>query len=153
VTASDPGAFTVREVSWAAQAPQLRAVRTAVFVREQGIPLELELDAADAGCLHVLATARSGEGIGAGRMSPAGVIGRMAVVRPWRGRGVGTALLEALIARAYRDGLAEVRLDAQSTVRGFYARLGFVPAGPVFLKAGIEHVPMRRPLHAGTDRG
>ncbi|MEH6414032.1 GNAT family N-acetyltransferase [Pseudomonas sp. CGJS7] len=134
---------------YAAAQPALRAVREIVFVREQNVPLELELDAErDPLCRHVLAFDRDGTPIGTGRLTPDHRIGRMAVLAEWRGRGVGEALLAALIELAAQLGWRQVSLHAQAAAIGFYARNGFLPEGERFLEADIEHLSMRRLLGA-----
>jgi len=121
----------------------LRAVREAVFMREQGVPLELEWDGLDEDCLHVLALDENGYAIGCGRLTPDAHIGRMAVLGVWRGRGVGSALLRALLDEARRRGLHEVALNAQVQALPFYRRFGFVEEGEVFMDAGMPHREMR----------
>ena len=144
-------------VVWA----QAVAIRLAVFVDEQAVPFDEELDRLDAAAYHLLA--RLGDRpVGTGRLivlGDAGIIGRMAVLRPARGCGVGTALLRALIAEAQRRALREVSLAAQLHARAFYAREGFVPGGAHFLDGGIWHqrmwLPMASPARrsrAGSDR-
>lgn len=126
---------------WETQQAQAVPLRHAVFVIEQHVPLELELDEMDAVCQHALAFA--GEvAVGTARLLPDGHIGRMAVAASWRGRGVGSALLQALIAHARQRGHAEVVLNAQLQAAGFYARHGFVQRGGEFDDAGIAHVEM-----------
>jgi predicted GNAT family N-acyltransferase len=88
----------------------------------------------------------AGEAIGTGRLMPDGRIGRMAVLAPWRGKGVGAAILEALMAEARRRGFREAHLHAQSHARDFYARHGFAVEGEEYLEAGIAHVGMRAKL-------
>ncbi len=139
-------AFRVRNARWPDDEAPLRALRHAVFVVEQGVPEALEWDGADAECRHVLAEDAEGRAIGCGRLLPDGHIGRMAVLAPWRGRGVGTALLEALVALARELGHARVALNAQTHAVPFYARCGFVPCGPEFMEAGIPHRAMEREL-------
>lgn len=128
----------------------LRAVRETVFVEEQRVPRELEHDALDPACTHVIARDADGRAIGTGRLTPERKIGRMAVLRDWRGRGVGDALLQALIDAARQSGIGEVRLNAQISAVGFYVKHGFVPEGPRFVEAGIEHQTMRRALSGAT---
>lgn len=121
-------------------------VRRAVFIQEQRVPEELEWDEADASALHVLALDGDSHAIGTGRLLQAhgmGHIGRMAVLREWRGQGVGTAILNALIATARERGLTEVVLNAQTHALGFYARSGFAAEGDEFPDAGIPHRRMR----------
>ena len=88
--------FVVRPVNWHASRDKLRAIRHAVFVEEQRVPEALEWDDADERAYHVLATSSEGEAIGTGRLKLDGQIGRMAVQREWRRRGVGTAILKVL---------------------------------------------------------
>jgi len=129
---------------------RLRQVRESVFVHEQAVPLELEWDGIDPDCVHVLAEDEQGRVFGTGRLLPDGHIGRMAVLREWRGHGAGSAMLLALIAIAAEQGMSEVVLNAQVQARDFYARHGFVAEGEVFLDAGIPHQRMRRSCH-GRD--
>jgi predicted GNAT family N-acyltransferase len=140
-----PG-FTLRRTVWSEDAPRLQEVRFEVFVREQGVPLELEWDEFDALSRHVLATSHDGRAVGTGRLLPDGHIGRMAVLAAWRRGGVGRAILTELLAMAREEGHASVVLHAQTHATGFYARHGFEPEGDAFLEAGIPHRTMRRQL-------
>jgi predicted GNAT family N-acyltransferase len=142
-----PVAFSVIRADYRRDLDALRAVRETVFVQEQRVPIELEWDALDPDCLHVLARDGEGRPIGTGRLTPERKIGRMAVLREWRGRGVGEALLQALIDEAVRNRIAEVRLHAQVSAMAFYAKHGFLPYGERFMEAGIEHQSMRRVLN------
>ena len=138
-----PGGFSVRRASWLADQPALRALRSRVFIDEQKVPPALEWDdAIDAGCLHVLAQDADGQAIGCGRLLPDGVIGRMAVLPQARGRGVGAALLQALLQVARERGHRVVTLSAQVHALGFYARAGFVASGDEYVDAGIPHRAM-----------
>lgn len=135
---------------WDELGAEAQAIRTAVFVEEQKVPLALERDAADAGALHALARNRLGLAVGTGRLLAAdgpghpARIGRMAVSRGARGARVGRALLEALTGAAGRRGDAEVMLHAQVSAIGFYRRAGFSAYGEAFEEAGIGHQEMRR---------
>lgn len=146
---TSPG-FRVEAVEYARQRDDLLRVRETVFVREQHVPLEEERDALDPLCLHVLARDEAGRPIGTGRLTPERRIGRMAVLREWRSRGVGDALLAALLDLARRQHWPELSLNAQISAETFYARHGFVPYGPRFHEAGIEHQAMRRRLDGAT---
>lgn len=128
---------------WDALGAEAGRIRLEVFVEEQRVPLEEELDARDAQCLHAIAYDADGQAMGTGRLLPDGHIGRMAVRKPWRGQGVGSLLLTALMDAARRRGDAEVVLDAQLQARPFYARHGFVEEGETFMDAGIPHRVMR----------
>lgn len=128
-------------------------VRTTVFVAEQGVPRDVEHDALDPLSLHILATV-DGEVVGTGRLTPRGHIGRMAVLGPFRGRGVGRRMLRHLINEARKRGLTELTLAAQTHAITFYEASGFHPEGAVFQQAGIDHRRMRLSLaHSpgGTD--
>ena len=136
--------FRVRRADWLRDQARLRQIRESVFVHEQAVPLELEWDGIDADCIHVLAEDEQGYAFGTGRLLPDGHIGRMAVLREWRGQGAGSALLLALIAIATERGMSEVVLNAQTQACDFYARHGFIAEGEIFLDAGIPHQRMRR---------
>jgi predicted GNAT family N-acyltransferase len=126
---------------WATLGEEATAIRHAVFVIEQQVPLELELDEMDACSLHVVAY-RGERAIGTARLLPDGHIGRMAVRKEWRGAGVGSRLLKALMQAAQSRGDRLVRLNAQRQAQDFYARHGFVQQGEEFLDAGIPHIAM-----------
>ena len=135
--------------AWNALGVEAQAIRTAVFVEEQKVPLALERDAADATATHALARNRLGLAVGTGRLlagegGHVARIGRMAVSRAARGAHVGRALLDALMAEAGRRGEPEVMLHAQASAIGFYRRAGFAEHGDRFVEAGIVHVEMRR---------
>jgi predicted GNAT family N-acyltransferase len=137
---------SVRILAWPdAEAAAMR-VREAVFVVEQGVPAEIERDEWDRRSDHALACDREGRVVGTGRLLPDGHIGRMAVLRQWRGQGIGGRILAALVARARERGMKRVVLNAQTHAIPFYARHGFVAFGDEFLEAGIPHVAMAREL-------
>jgi predicted GNAT family N-acyltransferase len=144
-TLPDAG-FRVEPADYSADFQDLRAVREPVFVVEQNVPAELEWDELDPRCRHVLARDDEHRPIGTGRLTPEHKIGRMAVLREWRGRGVGEALLLALIEQARELGLPEVSLHAQVDAIGFYEKFGFEPYGERFEEAGIQHQSMRKTL-------
>ena len=135
--------ISVRLGSWAELAAEAAPIRFQVFVEEQRVPAEMELDEFDALSCHALALV-DGRPVGTGRLLPDGHIGRMAVVVGWRGRGVGAALLQALIDEAGRRGMAQLALSAQTHALGFYRRFGFVPEGEVYEEAGLPHQVMTR---------
>lgn len=134
--------FVVRPVNWQAHRDKLNAVRRAVFVKEQGVPEALEWDGLDERSYHVLALSAEGRPIGTGRLLPDGRIGRMAVLKRWRGRGVGSAILKLLLDLARKEGHTTVRLHAQTHALGFYAKYGFQAVGEEFMEAGIPHRAM-----------
>lgn len=125
------------------------AIRMEVFVAEQGVPPEEEMDDLDATSLHVLAFV-DGDPVGTGRLIPGedgtAKIGRMAVLKRFRGRGIGSEILIALLAQAKGAGIREVSLSGQLQAIPFYEPFGFVAEGDIFLEAGIEHRTMRKSL-------
>ena len=140
----------LRVGGWDTLGPDARAIRTEVFIDEQKIPIEMEWDEGDADAVHAVAINRFGRPLATGRLlqHAPGVarIGRMAVIQAVRGGGVGRLVLDALMQAAQAHGERDVRLHAQTSAQGFYARAGFKPAGPVFDEAGIAHVEMTRAL-------
>lgn len=134
--------------SWEQQRQAAAALRQQVFVVEQGVPAELELDEMDAQSLHAVAY-QDGVPVATGRLLPDGHIGRMAVRQDARGAGTGSLVLCALMDEARRRGDRDVVLHAQLSARDFYARHGFEPEGEVFMDAGIEHIAMRRRFSPG----
>jgi predicted GNAT family N-acyltransferase len=129
-------------------------IRMAVFVREQGVPKEIELDADDAVAAHFLARWRD-RPVGTARVVFEGgqaKIGRMAVLKGYRGRGVGAALLARAVRHARKRGARRIFLHAQLPVVGFYEKFGFRAVGRVFEEAGIPHRKMVWEGEAGAPR-
>lgn len=120
-------------------------IRFEVFVREQRVPAEIELDDQDGVSLHAIGFI-GGKAVATGRLLPDGHIGRMAVLKEWRGRGLGGALLARLIDAARRRGDREVALSAQVHAVDFYRAHGFRPVGEAYVEAGIDHQAMVRAL-------
>jgi predicted GNAT family N-acyltransferase len=151
-------------VAGAAGLAACRTVRREVFVGEQGIPEDIEMDAHDGDAVHLLATAADGTPLGTARFlhGPAAdrkygakgvdgattaVLGRLAVVRAARGSGIGARLVRAVEDRARALGLTGVYLEAQSHTLGFYEGLGYTAFGPEFDEgSAIPHRAMRRAL-------
>ncbi len=124
-------------------------VRMRVFVVEQQIPAEEELDDADAAATHAIAL-HQGQIVGTGRMiyRDGGIvqIGRMAVDRQFRRRGIGERILAFLEDEARAQGIGSCLLHAQEYVKAFYAGSGYAEHGDVFLEADIPHIEMRKEL-------
>jgi predicted GNAT family N-acyltransferase len=152
-------AYEVRVAEDPADREACFAVRKDVFVREQGVPEDIEYDAYDAAAVHVLAVREDGVPLGTGRLlygaaaaaknggdASVGSLGRLAVTRAARGLGVGAALVRAIEDAARARGLRAVDLHAQTQALGFYERLGYEAYGPEFTDAGIPHRAMRRGL-------
>jgi len=134
-------------LDWEAARPEASRIRTTVFVEEQRVPPEIEMDEMDAVSLHALAYA-GGAAVGTGRLLPDGHIGRMAVLRESRSLGIGSAILQRLVEEARRRGIREAVLSAQTHALEFYRRHGFAPVGEVYEEAGIAHQEMRRALNS-----
>jgi predicted GNAT family N-acyltransferase len=132
-------------LDWPAAQAEAKRIRFTVFVEEQGVPVELEMDEHDPHCVHALAYA-GGRAIATGRLLPDGHIGRMAVLKEWRGRGAGRAMLRRLLDAARARGDREVVLAAQVQALGFYRAEGFAAVGAVYEEAGIPHQDMRLAL-------
>ena len=132
-------------LSWETARAHAAPIRFAVFVEEQGVPAEIELDPADTECVHAVAF-EDGAAVATGRLLPDGHIGRMAVLKAWRGRGIGGDILRKLVEKARERGDREVMLSAQVHAVAFYRAHGFVEEGAEYLEAGIRHQAMRNAL-------
>ena len=139
----------VKRVESEAEMEGAIGVRFRVFVSEQSVPPEEELDEADATATHAIALSE-GAIIGTGRLlrqdGVTGIIGRMAVDREWRRRGVGGQILLFLEEEARAMGYRQSVLHAQEYVKSFYASHGYAEHGDVFLEVNIPHIEMRKPL-------
>jgi predicted GNAT family N-acyltransferase len=124
-------------------------VRRAVFVAEQGVPEEMEVDDHEDEATHFVAYDEDGEPIGAARLREygpgVGKVERVAVLQSRRGEGVGAALMDA-VEREARGRFDDLYLHAQLPVEGFYAERGYEREGDEFEEAGIPHVAMRLSL-------
>ncbi len=125
------------------------ALRVRVFVGEQGVPVEEEVDDHDTRATHLVAVEDGGV-VGTCRLLAEDALtlrlGRMAVAPEARGRGVAGELLDAAHALARARGCARMTLHSQLAARPVYRRAGYAERGAVFLDAGIEHVTMERDL-------
>lgn len=137
----------VRDADFTADFASIRRVRETVFIDEQRVPRELEFDARDPLCRHVLAFDGTAP-VGTGRLDLdyGGKVGRVAVVATHRRDGVGTAVMQRLHAIARERKQARLWCHAQLTAVPFYERLGYVRVGDVFVEAGIDHVRMEYDL-------
>lgn len=126
-------------------APLIRQVRNAVFTGEQGIDPEMDFDGRDGDAVHVLALC-SGGPAGTGRMLHDGHIGRLAVLKAHRQKGVGARMVQALLKAAEDRNLPLAFLGAQKHAVGFYTKLGFSVYGEPYSEVGIDHVHMKKAL-------
>jgi predicted GNAT family N-acyltransferase len=151
-----PPGYRLHIGSWASLQVWAAAVRIAVFVQEQGIPVAEEWDEDDAGALHAVITDAQDVPIATGRLlqpQPGlAQIGRMAVLSSHRGQHLGASILQALCDAAYARGDTQCVLHAQRSAEGFYRRHGFEPEGEPYDEVGIEHITMRKKLRTLRDR-
>lgn len=138
--------YRTSRVTWSQAKDSLIAIREQVFIQEQKVPAELELDEYDATAVHLLAYNETDEAVGTVRLLKDGHIGRMAVLPQVRGRGIGSQLLNEVINLAKTQGLHEVYLYAQTQAVPFYLKHHFQPVGKEFMEAGIAHLHMRREI-------
>jgi predicted GNAT family N-acyltransferase len=145
--------IAIETQSWLTARDAAYAIRHAVFVEEQDIPAELEIDDYDPIAEHALAFV-DGQCVATARIyldeqDPSKAkIGRMAVLRDFRGQGIGTALLGEAIRAGMMQGATVFELHAQQTAAPFYAKLQFKPDGAIFDEVGIPHQRMRLVLSA-----
>lgn len=137
--------ISIRYVEWATHSDALMKVRTKVFIEEQNVPPEIERDEWDALSFHVLVE-KEGKPIATGRLLPDGHIGRVAVVKEYRGEGIGTRIMDVLCEYAVETGKEYVELSSQVHAVPFYEKCGFECFGEEYEEAGIEHIAMRKKL-------
>jgi len=137
---NDPIHINIKAVSWQDQQTVLKQIRIAVFIEEQGVPVEMEWDNQDDSAQHWLAYADQ-RPVGCARLMSSGQLGRIAVLSAWRKRGIGRCLVQTLLKQINQPDLF---MHAQLDTVGFYQPLGFTPVGEVFEEAGIKHIQMVR---------
>jgi len=135
----------VVNTSFAENRELIFGIRKTVFVVEQSVPEDIELDELDPDAQHVLAFI-DGVPVGTGRITSQGRIGRMAVLSEYRGHGVGREILLALVEMGRNFGIDRLCLSAQCHAIPFYERMGFVAQGDIYEEAGIPHRWMEQPL-------
>ena len=138
--------FRIITGDWESVREDAQRVRIEVFVIEQNVPIELEWDEGDEVSTHAIAFDEEGQPVATGRLLPNGHIGRMAVIKPLRGCGLGRKVLEALLHQAREDGHKDLLLHAQTHALSFYEKQGFITEGEEFLEADIPHRLMRLTL-------
>ncbi|MCM2972831.1 GNAT family N-acetyltransferase [Larsenimonas suaedae] len=135
-----PDTVTIDHGDWATLGHWCRPIRTAVFVDEQKIPPAEEWDDDDHTAVHFVLFDQ-GEALGTARLLPDGHIGRVALLKNSRGRGLGHRLMHDVMDHGMRLH-SRLVLSAQTHALGFYEHLGFVATGDEFLEAGIAHRTM-----------
>ena len=124
---------------------KIREIRKEVFIEEQKVPENIEIDGLDLKAKHVLIFDAK-KAIGTGRMLLDGHIGRIAVKKQYRGRGIGKIIMEGLINTAKDLQLSEVWLSSQYHAKDFYQKLGFIEVGNIYQEASIDHIKMKKKL-------
>ena len=135
------------ETNWSHDQKALVNIRSKVFIEEQHVPAELEIDAQDADAIHFLVMHDNSHFIATARLLRNGHIGRIAVLKEYRNQGVGTQLLSDILAKAKQLELDHVFLHAQIDAEKFYEKHGFLSHGNIFMDAGIPHIKMIRKLN------
>jgi predicted GNAT family N-acyltransferase len=136
---------TIQQVTWQEAENELRAVRTPVFIEEQFVTPEFEWDEIDASAVHLLATYEN-QPIACLRIIHYQKIGRMAVIKQWRGVGLGAALLQKAISICKERGSKSIYLSAQTHAIHFYRKAGFKQISDEYCDVNIPHVDMRLDL-------
>lgn len=131
--------------SWQDAKADAWEIRKKVFIEEQGVPENMELDEHDLAALHALAY-RGSQCVGTARLltlpNNIGKIGRMAVLPAYRRQGIGRNLMGALLDQSKSQGITKLKLHAQLTAIPFYEQFGFIAEGDVYSEAGIAHRDM-----------
>jgi len=135
--------LVIKEVSYTLSKELINNVRYAVFVVEQNVPPELEFDDQDPMSVHVVALINLVP-VATGRLAPDGKIGRMAVLKNFRIKGIGRKILLKLIEIGQGKGVREYYLSSQYHAIPFYEKMGFIAEGPMYVEAGIDHRLMKR---------
>jgi hypothetical protein len=137
----------VEIVEWSERQDAIRSIRERVFLIEQRLDYEHVADGFDAASIHALMVTEHGHPVACGRIKPSGHLGRVAVLMPWRGQGLGTSLIESLLREAWKTGFKELHLHALLDRASYYRRFGFVANGPVFMEGGrpTQRMVLERP--------
>jgi predicted GNAT family N-acyltransferase len=137
--------LSIEQVKWQGMESHLRHIRTVVFIEEQQVPEEMEWDEFDEICIHVIAE-MNGEYVATSRLLETGQIGRMAVLKAYRNKSIGSKMLEKLLSIAKSKGMSSVFLNAQIDAVDFYKKFDFKEEGGIFEDVGIPHIKMTKQL-------
>lgn len=127
---------------------QVYKIRETVFINEQKVPEEIELDELDSTATHIVCL-MNGKAVGCGRYfkkGKVGHLGRVAVLKEYRKKGIGSRICGFIVGLAMKDRCDYVEINSQLHAVPFYKKLEFIPVGDVFIEAGIEHIKMARKL-------
>ncbi|RYU71277.1 GNAT family N-acetyltransferase [Aliivibrio finisterrensis] len=139
--------FEVKNVNYTGENEQaIREVRDTVFIQEQSIDPDIEFDGLDESAVHAIVYSNA-QPVGTGRILDDGHIGRIAILKAFRGQGLGSKIVLSLIDEATKRGYPRVYLGSQKHAINFYTKLGFQPYGDEFMEAGIPHLSMEKLLN------
>ena len=133
--------ISIIETSWLEHSAQISSIRDAVFIQEQAVPKNIEMDGKDSECMHFLMS-NDNNPIGTARIKMSGKIERVSILKPNRNKGLGSRLMNFIIDAAKENRFERIYLHRQLESIGFYKNLGFIEQGDVFKEAGIDHVLM-----------
>lgn len=137
----------IRQADFNIDRASIAKIRFKVFVKEQHVPADIEMDDRDPFCIHLLAfDADSVVGTCRIDIEKLGKIGRLAVIDTSRNHGIGTALMETIHDIAKFHSLTKVWCHAQLSVVPFYEKLGYKTISDPFFEANIEHVKMEKEI-------
>ena len=143
--------YEIQSGTWGQFATEAKSIREQVFIQEQQIAPEDEWDAQDAVALHFVVYIAK-QPIATARLLSNHSIGRVAVLKSYRGLGLGKKVMEAIIQQAQQEQRPFLVLSAQVYATGFYQQLGFQVEGEEYLDCGIPHIRMRRELHPTEEK-
>lgn len=126
-------------------------IRDIVFTQEQGFPAEIDIDEYDKVAWHCILY-KDGSSVGTARLIPqenVGKIGRVAILKQYRGLGLGAEIMKAIIKEAEHLDYKSLNLSSQVYAVPFYEKLGFEVLGDVYLEDGEPHINMVKPLISG----
>ena len=129
--------FKFKQTTWQKSSNEILEIRHRVFMIEQHIRDNVLCDLEDNDCFHVIVKNTDGDIVAAGRITEQGRIGRIAVLLPYRGSGIGTKLFKKLIQIGKSHNINDISLNAELGDHRFYNLQKFTSAGPVFMKQGV----------------
>ncbi len=138
--------FQFQRTTWQESSRDILDIRHRVFMIEQHIRDNVLCDLDDNECFHVVVSDPEGKIVGCGRITEHGRIGRLAVLLPYRGLGIGTKLFNTLINIGKAHNLKDISLNAELSDHPFYNMQKFKSAGPVYMKQGVPHQMLARKL-------